>query len=217
MAKSVADIVHVVAEYAKRTTDLLTNFYGQLSTAIQERVVPALHKAATNIVAVLNKVHEEFVNLALAITERAIKAVRQFAPDLAKIGKPLAELGQQVAESVDHYFQWASREYKEIYELLAQSVRELPGLEYLQDKLKEVSAATCRNIKFSPKNHLICAFQISGGLIVPEHVVRVLKEVVSTLKELLPTTDAKEFVDRLAKYIENVSIQSPFGFVKSYN
>lgn len=42
---------------------------------------------------------------------------------------------------------------------------------------------------------------------MPEKFVRVLKEFVSTVQELLPSAEAKEFVERLVKYIENVSIE----------
>lgn len=138
VAKAVDEIVRTVLEHAKRTSALLSEFYESLATSFAERIVPALSKALNNIEAILSNIYEETLNVLLAIVDRGIKALQQFEPDFAKIGKPLAEIGKQITDIVDRYFQWAHNEYTEIYKLLSESVREFPGIEFLQDKFKEV-------------------------------------------------------------------------------
>lgn len=138
VAKAVAEIVHTVAEHVKRTAHLLGEFYHSLSESFTERILPALNKALTNIEKIISNIHEESLNVILAIIDRGVKALQHFEPDFAKIGKPLAEIAQQVTDIVDRYCQWARNEYAEIYKLLSESVRELPGIEFLQEKFREV-------------------------------------------------------------------------------
>lgn len=138
-----SEIVHTVVEHAKRTGELIGEFYGNLANAFVERILPALNTALTNIEAIITNVYEETQNVVLAVVERGIKALQHFEPDFAKIGKPLADFAKQLTDIVDKYFQWAHNEYTELYKLLSESLRELPGIEFVQDKLKEVSDASC--------------------------------------------------------------------------
>lgn len=144
VAKTVGEIVHTVTEHAKKITAVLTEFYDQLEAAFREKVLPALRTAVQNIESILSTVYEDTLDLALAIIERVIKALRQFEPDFAKFGKKIATFVKQYTDLIDKYFEWARNEYNEISKLLAESAKELPGLEFLREKYQEV----CKRIVF---------------------------------------------------------------------
>lgn len=68
-----------------------------------------------------------------------VGALRQFEPDLAQIGQRLSGYAKKIAESVEKYVQWARKELTDVWQLVRDSLQELPAWELVREKFEEVS------------------------------------------------------------------------------
>lgn len=57
----------------------------------------------------------------------------------------------------------------------------------------------------------VTLFQLTANLSLPSHWSQVLREVLATVRDILPTDELKQFVDAVGAYAEKVGVVQPAG------
>lgn len=124
--------------------------------------------------------YQETIDLLSAVFERTIKALKVFEEDFNKVGKVFSEVFKNFATAAAKWIEVLRKEVKDIYELVSNYLKTLPGLDFIKEKYET----------------LFAEYKI------PETVLSVLKDLSSLLKQSVPTKAIADFVDTTLAYIE---------------
>lgn len=166
----------------KKTHELIADLYTKTLNAFNERLLPALKESWSQIELTGAALYEETLSLAMSAAEQVISVLKTFEKDFAKLGKAFSEYLKRFADLFDRWADTARRELTEIAKLLEDTLNELPGWDYFKAKLQDIFGD-----RFSTAN--LVSFMNTGATV---------------LAELLPTSESKDFVEKLRSYVEKV-------------
>lgn len=83
---------------------------------------------------------DETTGLVLSVAERLVATLRKFEPEFAQFGQRVTALAKRLGEYAERYVQWARKEATDLWQLVHDSLQEVPGWEFVREKYTEVSA-----------------------------------------------------------------------------
>lgn len=125
-----------MSAHFEQTNKILNDLGKQLYESYTEKIQPTLKQTLVNIEGILRTIYEELYNFAIFWSEKLYERLKGI--DLTEFNKSISKLAGQITKAVGGYVEILSKEIAEIYELILDSLRALPGLDAIKEKLKEV-------------------------------------------------------------------------------
>lgn len=125
-------------EYIKKVNETLTGFYKNLVQGFNEKILPALKDTYTNVERILMAFAEEAMRLVGEFAQRVVKSMKAFEEDFARIGATVSEQFKKIAAIVNKYIETVRKEINDLYQILLDNLKTLPGLEEIKSRVKEV-------------------------------------------------------------------------------
>lgn len=182
MNKAIAEILKTLTEQYQKTIKVLTDAYKQLYDGFNERVLPQLKESFKGIELIIRNLYDETINLGLTLFEKLVQQLKSLEPEIKRLGKITNEWAKQISEVANKLFDQIRQEINEIYQLVIDGLKSLPGFDALKEKVSE----------------------LYKSLVVPDAIVGVLNNIADTLKDTLQVPDLNELLKSIISYIEKV-------------
>lgn len=157
-------------------------FYTQLVTAFNEKVLPELEKLYEAVKELLSQIYDQTAKILTAAFERIVKAMKSFEEDFNKISKAINEATASTYEAISDYFSELIKELKQLCDSFKAQLQNLPGLDLLKEKYTE----------------------LLGDFKPIELLKDIIAEVFETIGSVLPPK-AEPLFRKLTDYINKVS------------
>lgn len=157
-----------------------TEFYKSLLETFTQKILPALKEVYGKVEQALFAMYQETFDILSAVCERTLKALKVFEEDFNKVGKVFSEIFKNFATAAAKWIEVLRKEIKDIYDLVSNYFKTLPGLDFIKEKYETFFAEYK----------------------IPETILSVLKDLLSSLKQIIPTKPISEFIDTTFAYIE---------------
>lgn len=184
MNRAIAEILKALTEQYQKTIKILTEVYKHLYDGFNDRVLPQLKDSFKSIEAILRSIYEELANLGINIFEKLVEQLKRFEPEFKKLGQITTEWAKRIADVVNKYIDLLRQEFNDLYKVIVDGLKSVPGFDALKEKVVEVYKS----------------------LVVPENIVAVLNNIADTLKDALNIPDLNELLKSIISYVEKVII-----------
>lgn len=134
----------MVVDNVQQLNKLLTDFFDQLWTGINENVLPALNESLKKLGATCASIYDELASIALNLIKRGVNQLKAFESDFGKVGKELKESLKSLFEALSTYANSLRTELNEIFKLVTDTIKDIPAYEALKEKFSEVSSMNDR-------------------------------------------------------------------------
>ena len=114
-----------------------------MSTAYNDKIAPAIKDTLDKALQVAQTLYEELSATALTLFERAVDHLKTYEGDFKKIAASLSESFKKVAQVVQKYADIVRKEVNDIYNLVVDQIKSLPGYENLKERIDDVSTVCC--------------------------------------------------------------------------
>lgn len=150
MNKTVGEILRTLVSHFEKISKTITDLFKHLYDGFNERILPSLRESWAHIEQSLLNLYDEVVNAFSSLFERLVETLKKFEEDFKKIGKTVAEWLKKVSKTLVEQLAILQKEYEDLYKLVVDYIKALPGLETLKEKYNEVSTYRLQFYLFLP-------------------------------------------------------------------
>lgn len=143
--KTIGELLRTLIENFNQMSKTINEFFKQLYDAFNERILPVLKDSYTHIVDTLSHLFDELLNSVVNLFGRVIDSLKKFEEDFKKIGKSVNEWAQKVGQIFNEQWAVIRRELEDMYKLIADYIKSLPGIDAIKEKYQEVSRTRRQN------------------------------------------------------------------------
>lgn len=139
MNKTVGELLRTLIEHFHQISKTITELFKNLYDGFNERILPSLKESYNQIEKVLSDLFAELLATASHFFEKLIESLKKFEGEFKKIGASVSEAAKKASKFV--LDQWAAiqHEIEDIYKLILDYLKSLPGSDTLKEKWQEVS------------------------------------------------------------------------------
>lgn len=181
--KAIGDILKTLTEQYQKAIKILTDLYKQLYDGLNDRVLPDLKKSFKAIEIVLRDIYEETMKLGINLFEKVVELLKRFEPEFKKLAELTTDWAKGTSEFLNKYFDLIRQQINDIYQLVVDGLKSVPGFDVLKEKASE----------------------LYHSFVVPENIVAVLNNIADTLKDAFNVPDLNELLKSIISYIEKVN------------
>lgn len=171
----------------KKIYDIVYAFYKEFEQTFNEKLLPDLKALYSSMQQLVFQAYEDTVKLVTATFSRVAKALKSFEEDFNKISKAISEIFNELSNLVNDVVNVVKQEMDQICKTVQEFIKQIPGIEFLKEQYNEIMT----------------------GWGLSESLAGLLRDVTSTMTDLLPSAEMKEFVQKLTEYVDKVR---NFGF-----
>lgn len=183
-AAAIADeLVTTLSDAYGKVRDILYAFYEQYVTAFVEKVLPDLQALYKLVQQLLLTAYEDTVKLLTATFSRVAKALKGFEEDFNTVSRNVSQIFNEVAKLLNDIVDVVRQEMDEVCRMVKEFVQQIPGMQALREAFNELMS-------------------VQG---LAESIANVLRDLTTTLTDLLPSAEVKEFVLKFTDYVDQVS------------
>lgn len=142
--KTVGEILRTLVSHFEKISKTITDLFKHLHDGFNERILPSLRESWAQIEQTLLNLYDEVVNATSHLIERLIDTLKKFEEDFKEIGKTAAEWLKKFSKTLTQQLAILQKEFEDLYKLVVDYIRALPGLETLKEKYNEVSTYRLR-------------------------------------------------------------------------
>lgn len=139
MNKTVGEILRTLVEHFTQISKTINDLFKQMYDGFNERILPSLKESFNHIEQALSSLFDELLSSVLHLFERLVESLKKFEGDFKKIGKSATEWLKKVSKVLNEQWQGVQRELDDLYKLIVDYVKSLPGLDAIKEKYNEVS------------------------------------------------------------------------------
>lgn len=121
----------------------INDFLKQLYDGFNERILPSLKESYNHIEQTLSSLFDELLKSIHHLFDKLVDALKSFEGDFKAIGQSVSEWAKKVGKVLKEQWAIVQRELEDIYKLIVDHLKSLPGLEVIKEKYNEVSLASC--------------------------------------------------------------------------
>uniref|UniRef100_A0A6B2E804 Putative apolipophorins n=1 Tax=Phlebotomus kandelakii TaxID=1109342 RepID=A0A6B2E804_9DIPT len=180
VGKAFADIFQVTVQNLQKINEIVMSFYFNLMDIFNTRILPSLTEWYSAVENILHSVYLDTIQLLSGTLERVSKALKDYEEDFNKVAKVSSETVGKFVRGVSDFMSTMRKEVMDIQRLVLDYVASLPGVDVLKGKYNEL---------FAQYN-------------IPEHVVSLLREFKTVVRDTVPSVEIQEFIDALLTYVE---------------
>jgi len=135
--KTVGELLRTLIEQFNQISKTINEFLKQLYDGFNERILPSLKDSYNHIEQTLSGLFDELLSAVHHLFERLVEALKKFEDDFKKIGKTVGEWSKNVTKVLNEQWTVIKRELEDIYKLIIDHLKSLPGLEGIKEKYNE--------------------------------------------------------------------------------
>lgn len=139
MNRTIGELLRTLGELFSKISKTLNDLFKQLYDGFNERILPALKDSFNHIIQALTGLYDEFVKVALDLFHRVIDSLKKFEKDFKDIGKTASESFNKAAKAINETFSALQKEFEDLYKLVIDYIKSLPGLDVLKAEYDKVS------------------------------------------------------------------------------
>lgn len=139
VGKTIGDILRILVDNFKKIGDTINNFFKQIYEILNEKILPTIKNSLNKIADIFQALFEETLNLAVDSLKQALKTLKQFEGDFAKVSKVITDNLKSVGQVLSKHIEAIRKEIDDIYKLVIEHIKSWPGLEQLKQKIEVVS------------------------------------------------------------------------------
>ncbi|XP_031633758.1 apolipophorins-like [Contarinia nasturtii] len=136
--KPVSELLRASIENFKQVSKTINEFFKQLYEGFNERILPSLKESYNHIEQTLSSVFDELFSSLAHLFERLVESLKKFEYDFKKIGKSASEWSKGAGKVLGEQWSIIQRELEDIYKLIFDHLKSLPGLEVIKEKYNEL-------------------------------------------------------------------------------
>lgn len=135
---TVGDLLRTLWAHINEITQIITDLCKTLCDEFCESILPSLKESYNKIESVLTDLFDEIVTVSANLFEHLIKSLKKFEKEFQQINQTISEASQKVSKFLGEQLQVLRRELENIYKLIVDHLKSLPGLDVLKEKYQEV-------------------------------------------------------------------------------
>lgn len=135
--KTVGELLRTLVEQFNQVSKTINEFFKHLYDGFNERILPSLKDSYNHIEQTLNSLLDELITSLSHLFERLVESLKKFEDDFKKIGKSASEWSKNTGKILSEQWTIVQRELEDIYKLILDHLKSLPGLEGLKEKYNE--------------------------------------------------------------------------------
>lgn len=139
---TISELSQVLIEHIQKLNQLLTEFFQQLWDGVNANILPAVKESLKKLSQIAAEVYDELVSFTINLLDRAVKQLKAFEGDFAKIGKSVSDSLKSIGDFINKYAAAVRTEVSEIVNLIIDAVKGIPAFDVLREKLNEVCVET---------------------------------------------------------------------------
>lgn len=116
----------------------ITDFFKSLYDGFNERILPSLKESYNQIEKVLMDLFDEILSSAATLFERLVASLKKFENDFKQISQTISETSKKATKFLGEQFEAIQREIEDLYKLIVDYIKSLPGFDVIKDKYQEV-------------------------------------------------------------------------------
>lgn len=136
---TVGELVRTLWAAVNEITQTITDLCKSLCEGFNERILPSLKESYNVIETVLTELFDEIVSVATKLFEHLIESLKKFEKEFKQINQTISEAFQKVSKFSGEQFAVLQRELEDIYKLIVDHLKSLPGLDVVKEKYQEVN------------------------------------------------------------------------------
>lgn len=121
-------------------TKTITDFFKSLYDGFNERILPSLKESYNQVEKVLMDLFDEILALAAGLFERLVESLKKFEKDFKQISQTISETSKKMTKFLGEQFEALQRELEDLYKLIVDYFKTLPGFDVIKEKYQEVGA-----------------------------------------------------------------------------
>ncbi|CAG2059882.1 unnamed protein product, partial [Timema podura] len=177
-----------IAEASEKVTELANLVYDRfekLEDAVLEswqKLLPTLEKSYSQLADIAESILEEFIDVAVAILQTVLDQIKTHEGDLKKLAQAFADILEEVGRVVGKTFVQLRSEVKDFLDLLYDQFKTLPVTDFIKEKYNELLSQLTE-------------------LEIPVELWSVITEVISAVKDTVPTPELRDLVEAIESYV----------------
>lgn len=116
----------------------ITDFFKSLYDGFNERILPDLKESYNQVEKVLLDLFDEVLSSAASSFERLVESLKKYENDFKQISQSISETSKKAIKFLGEQFEAVQRELEDIYKLIVDYLKSLPGFEVIKQKYQEV-------------------------------------------------------------------------------
>lgn len=116
----------------------ITDFFKNLYDGFNESILPTLKESYNQIEKVLLDLFDEVLSSAAGLLERLIASLKKYENDFKQISQSISETSKKAIKFLGEQFEALQRELEDLYKLLVDYFKSLPGFDVIKQKYQEV-------------------------------------------------------------------------------
>jgi len=169
------------SELVESVARALTDTFGKVIQAIEKDLLPQLRAISEKVIGVGLEILNRTVEVALTYLAKVAEIAEKYKPELKQLGAALGEVSQDVVRVVLKAYENIRIILTEQWNELYNELKTLPIFEELKAQYRQI---------------------VEQGLPSVEILVNTLKDLQSTIKDIVPLEEFKVLVDAIGDYLE---------------
>lgn len=132
------ELLRTLMAHFHQITKTITDFFKSLYDGFNERILPSLKESYNQIEKVLMDLFDEILAVAANLFERLVESLKKFEKDFKQISQTISESSKKVTKFLGEQFEALQRELEDLYKLIMDYLKSLPGFDVLKEKYQEV-------------------------------------------------------------------------------
>lgn len=139
MNKTVGELLRTLIEHFHQISKTITELFKNLYDGFNERILPSLKESYTQIEKVLSDLFHELISTAGHFFEKLIESLKKFEGEFKKIGQSVSDAAKKASKFILEQWAVIQHEIEDIYKLILDYLKSLPGIDTIKEKYQEVS------------------------------------------------------------------------------
>lgn len=136
--KTVGELLRVLIDHFNQISKTITELFKNLYEGFNERILPSLKESYNHIEKVISDLFSELVSVASQFFEKLIESLKKFEGEFKKIGESVSDASKKAIKIIGEQWKTIVHELQDIYQLIVDYLKSVPGLDVIKEKYKEV-------------------------------------------------------------------------------
>ncbi|XP_023946306.2 apolipophorins [Bicyclus anynana] len=184
IAKLIDDVITVFKPMADKFAETVTVFSKKVAEMYEKQIAPGLKQLYTNVAAVIQAYFDGIIDAAAHFTAIIMDFFEKHKPELQELTNIFTEIFKDITRIVVAQLkEWRAKSSQFISDMFEQ-IKEMPIIALIKEKWQELA--------------------------VPEQFLGIMNDAYHTVREVMPTEEAKTFLDVLRNYAQKKLRQEKF-------
>ncbi|XP_068902272.1 apolipophorins [Tenebrio molitor] len=168
------------SELVENIVHSLQNSFGKVIEAIQKELLPRLKHTSDKVLALAIEFVDTATEIVLTIGTKVAQIAEKYQPELQQLVTVLGEVTEDIFKATFRFYQAVKDVVIDQWHEIYNEIKSLPAVEQLRAEYERF---------------------VKHGLPAPEQLSNTVKDLLSTVKDLVPTEELKALVQAISDYL----------------